>query len=68
MQGHVYMDVSQIEGGEKTRIAVDCELEAVRVADKFKLLDALCKAVHMKKQEWLLYVLLKDEEMSSIES
>nr|DAG02106.1 MAG TPA: hypothetical protein [Myoviridae sp. ct4uh47] len=63
MQGHVYMDVTQIACEEKTSIAVDCELKNVDVFDKFQLLDAMCRALHVRKQEWMLYVLLRDKEM-----
>ena len=63
MQGHVYMDVTQIECEEKTSIAVDCELENVGVADKFQLLDAMCRALHVSKHAWMLYVLLRDKEL-----
>lgn len=49
MQGHIYMDVTQIECEEKTSIAVDCELENVDVADKFQLLDAMRRALHVRK-------------------
>lgn len=63
MQGHVYMYVTQIECEKKTSIAVDCELENVGVVDKFQLLDAMCRALHVGKQEWMLYVLFRDKEM-----
>ena len=63
MEGHVYLDVTQIEDGDKTKIAVDCELENVSTADKFELVNAVFKALHMKKQEWLLYTFLCGEEL-----
>ena len=63
MQGHVYMDVTQLECEEKTRVAVDCKLEDVGATDKFMLLNSLCQALRISKQEWMCYVLLRDMEM-----
>lgn len=63
MQGHVYLNATQLEDEEMTRIAVECELKNVGVVDKFKLLDALCQALNVSRQEWLLYVVLRDHEV-----
>lgn len=63
MQGHVYLNATQLEDEETTRIAVECKLKNVGVVDKFKLLDALCQALNVSRQEWLLYVVLRDHEV-----
>lgn len=61
MQGHVYLDATQLED-EETGITVDCELKDVGVVDKFKLLESLCKALQISKQECLRYVLFLNTE------
>lgn len=58
MQGHVYLDATHLEDEKKTRIAVDCELEDVGTVDKFQLLESLCEALHIDKQEWMYYAML----------
>lgn len=61
MQGHVYLDATQLEGGEKTRIAVDCDLKGVGEADKFKLVENLCKALQISKQDLMCFALFLNE-------
>lgn len=63
MQGHVYLDATQLEGEEQTRITVDCDLEDVGQFDKFKLVEGLCKALQISKHEWMCFVMLLDREM-----
>lgn len=60
MQGHVYFDATQLEGEEKTRIAVDCDLKDVGLLDKFKLLESLCKALQMSQYEWMYCMVAMD--------
>lgn len=60
MQGHVYLDATQLEGEEKTRIAVDCDLKDVGLLDKFKLLESLCKALQMSQYEWMYCTVAMD--------
>ena len=63
MQGHVYLDATQLEGEKKTRIAVDCDLKDVGKVDKFKLVENLCKALQISKQDLMFFALLLDREM-----
>lgn len=63
MQGHVYLDATQLEGEQKTRIAVDCDLQDVGALDKFKLMESLCKALKISRYEWMCFVTLLDREM-----
>lgn len=63
MQGHVYLNATQLEDEETTGITAECELENVGLVDNFKLLDALCQVLNVSRQEWLLYVVLRDHEV-----
>lgn len=63
MQGHVYLDATQLEGEEQTRIAVDCDLEDVGEFDKFKLVEGLCKALQISKQDLMFFALPLDREV-----
>lgn len=63
MQGHVYMDVTQLEDEEQTKISVDCELKDVGTFDKFKLFQGLCKALQVSKQEYMCFMVLLGGEV-----
>lgn len=59
MKGYVHFDSVEHEGQEA--VQVSCHLQDVNMLDKFQMLESLCGALHVTKQEWMLYVCMKDD-------
>lgn len=59
MKGYIHFDSIEHEGHEA--VQVSCHVQGVGVADKFHLLESLCSALEVTKQEWMLFVCMKDD-------
>ncbi len=59
MKGFIHFDSVEHEG--KEAVQVSCHVKCSSVLDKFQLLESLCSALHVTKQEWMLYVCMKDD-------
>ena len=59
MKGYVHFDSVERDGQEAVKVS--CHVKGVDVLDKFQMLESLCGALHITKQEWMLYVCMKDD-------
>lgn len=59
MKGYVHFDSVEHEGQEA--IKVSCHVKCSSVMDKFQMLESLCNALEVTKQEWMLFVCMKDD-------
>lgn len=59
MKGYIHIEAVKREADEG--ISVACNLEHVGVPDKFHIIESVCRALHLTKQEWMLFVCLKDK-------
>lgn len=59
MKGYVHFDSVERDGQEA--VQVSCHLQDVNMLDKFQMLESLCSALEITKQEWMLYVCMKDD-------
>lgn len=57
MKGYIHFDSVEHEGQEA--IQVSCHVQCLSVLDKFQMLESLCSALEITKQEWMLYVCMK---------
>lgn len=59
MKGYIHLDSVEHEGQGALRVS--CHVQDVNMLDKFQMLESLCGALHVTKQEWMLYVCMKDD-------
>ena len=59
MKGYVHFDSAERDGQEAVKVS--CHVQGVGVIDKFQMLESLCNALGVTKQEWMLYVCMKDD-------
>lgn len=59
MKGYIHFDYVEHEGQEGVQVL--CHVQGVNMLDKFQMLESLCSALHVTKQEWMLYVCMKDD-------
>lgn len=59
MKGYIHFDSIEHEGQEGVKVS--CHVKDVDVLDKFQMLESLCSALEITKQEWMLYVCMKDD-------
>ena len=58
MKGYIHFDSIEHEGREA--VQVSCHMKCSSLLDKFQMLESLCSALEITKQEWMLYVCMKD--------
>ena len=58
MKGYIHFDSIEHEGQEA--VQVSCHVKCSSLLDKFQMLESLCSALEITKQEWMLYVCMKD--------
>lgn len=59
MKGYVHFDSVERDGQEA--VQVSCHVKCSSLLDKFQMLESLCSALEITKQEWMLYVCMKDD-------
>ena len=59
MKGYIHFDSVEHEGQEA--VQVSCHVKCSSLLDKFQMLESLCSALEITKQEWMLYVCMKDD-------
>lgn len=59
MKGYIHLDSVEHEGQEA--VQVSCHVKCSSLLDKFQMLESLCSALEITKQEWMLYVCMKDD-------
>lgn len=59
MKGYIHFDSVEHEGQEA--VQVSCHVNCSSLLDKFQMLESLCSALEITKQEWMLYVCMKED-------
>lgn len=59
MKGFVHFDSVERDGQEA--VQVSCHVKCSSLMDKFQMLESLCSALEVTKEEWMLFVCLKDD-------
>ena len=59
MKGYIHFDSIERDGQEA--VQVSCHVKCSSLLDKFQMLESLCSALEITKQEWMLYVCMKDD-------
>ena len=59
MKGYVHFDSVERDGQEAVQVL--CHVKCSSLLDKFQMLESLCSALEITKQEWMLYVCMKDD-------
>lgn len=59
MKGYIHFDSVEHEG--KEAVKVTCHVKCTSMLEKFQMLESLCSALEITKQEWMLYVCMKDD-------
>ena len=59
MKGYVHIDSVERDGQEA--VQVSCHVKCSSLLDKFQMLESLCSALEITKQEWMMYVCMKDD-------
>lgn len=59
MKGYIHFDSVEHEGQEA--VQVSCHVKCSSLLDKFQMLESLCSALEITKQECMLYVCMKDD-------
>ena len=59
MKGYIHFDSVEHEGQEV--VQVSCHVKCSSLLDKFQMLESLCSALEITKQEWMIYVCMKDD-------
>lgn len=57
MNGYIHIEVAKREDAEG--ISVACNLEHVGMADRFNIIESVCRALNLTEQEWMAFVCLK---------
>ena len=61
MKGYIHIEAAKREDAEGISIA--CKLEHVGMADRFNIIESVCRALNLTEQEWMAFVCLKDAGM-----
>lgn len=59
MKGYIHFDSVERDGQEA--VQVSCHVKCSSLLDKFQMLESLCSALEITKQEWMLYVCMKED-------
>lgn len=61
MKGYIHIETAKREDAEGIQVA--CNLEHVDTADRFNIIESVCRVLNLTEQEWMLFVCLKHEGM-----